>query len=343
MLMTMKIAPNITKAVNLLRGGGLVAFPTETVYGLGADAANEAAVRKIFHAKERPYDHPLIVHVAALDQLKDWARDISPAALKLARAFWPGSLTLVLKKQSHVLNIITGGQDTIGLRVPRHPMAQTLLQAFRGGIAAPSANKFTHISPTHAAAVREELGSSVDFILDGGACEVGLESTIIDMSGHQPVILRPGMITAQAIASVLGSPVSSSRQDTPHDSPSPRTPGMHHLHYAPTTKTILIEAAKIPGFLQTLKPSALPIAFVIRTEISLPRIDKLHWDKIHCVLMPRDAASYAHDLYHMLRLLDHQHFKGIVIETPPEGADWEAIRDRLFKASSVRKLCPRKV
>jgi len=315
--------PDITKAASILQSGGLVAFPTETVYGLGADASNAAAIRKVFQAKERPYDHPLIVHVATVTQLGDWAREVSPQVLQLARAFWPGPLTMILKKQPHVLDIVTGGQDTIGLRIPRHPIAQGLLEAFRGGVAAPSANRFTHISPTTAAAVREELGSRVDLILDGGDCEVGLESTIIDMSGEQPVILRPGMITRAEIEAVLGVPVSSLRMDTP----VPRAPGMHHLHYAPTTKTMLIETGHLPGFLQTLQPQDLPIAIVALDE-SLSAADNIHIEK-----MPLDATTYAHNLYHILRTLDHQEFKRIVIEAVPETPEWEAIRDRLMKAS----------
>lgn len=302
-----------------------MAFPTETVYGLGADARNEAAVRRIFAAKERPYDHPLIVHIASLNKLTEWASDIPPAALALASAFWPGPLTLVLKKQPSVLDIVTGGQETIGLRIPQHPLAQALLQAFEGGIAAPSANKFTHISTTTAAAVREELGLDVDMILDGGSCTVGLESTIIDLSGPEPVILRPGMITAEAIAVVLGKPVVTKRQDKP----GPRAPGMHHLHYAPTTSSKLVETAALPTFLQSLTPSALPLALLARTQVMSPHA-------VHVVQMPQEAAAYAHELYYTLRLLDNQQFKQIVIEAVPDGPEWEAIRDRLMKATAAR-------
>lgn len=316
---------DIQKAAQILRSGGLVAFPTETVYGLGADASNPAAVSRIFRAKERPHDHPLIVHIASLRQLNDWAREVPAPALQLAQAFWPGPLTLILKKQPGVLDEVTGAQDTIGLRIPRHHVARALLEAFGGGIAAPSANKFTHISPTSAAAVREELGVHVDLILDGGSCEIGLESTIIDMSGDVPVILRPGMITADRIAAVLGHEVAC----RPEETFSTRAPGMHHLHYAPTTKTVLLDTPRLYDFLQALKKDDQPVALVVHS--SLPCLSS---ESVHIVEMPRAAEAYAHDLYHTLRLLDNQHFKRIVIEAVPNGSEWEAIRDRITKASA---------
>lgn len=319
----MTSTPDITKAASILREGGLVAFPTETVYGLGADARNELAMRRIFEAKGRPFDHPLIVHIAHIKHLSDWAREVPEAALKLAEAFWPGPLTMIFKKQPNVPDIVTGGQDTIGLRIPRHPVAQALLQAYWGGIAAPSANRFTHISPTTAAAVQEELGKKVDLILDGGACEIGLESTIIDMTQEHPVILRPGMISAQAIGAVLGFPVSIVRQDTP----VVRAPGMHHLHYAPMTRTALIDTQEISPMLRALDTKELPMVFVIHSDAASPQIDHVNWVK-----MPSDPAGYAHDLYRTLRVLDNEHFKRIMIERVPEGPEWEAIRDRLLKA-----------
>jgi L-threonylcarbamoyladenylate synthase len=393
--MTNNIENTITKAVNILRGGGLVAIPTETVYGLGADAGNEGAIRKIFAAKERPYDHPLIVHLADIEQLSAWARDIPPLARRAAQAFWPGPLTLILKKQPQVLDIVTGGQDTVGLRIPRHPIAQALLQAFGAGIAAPSANKFTHISPTRAEAVREELGDRVDIILDGGDCEVGLESTIVDFTGDVPVILRPGMITAQALSQVLGLPVLSAQQEEisqsitsrqdgslqddksdiaksklpPKESVLPvslalqnnsliqenvvtqenlvtRAPGMHHLHYAPTTKTVLIESKNILGYVKTLQASDLPIA-VMTCVTACSEFQKIiqknesssHPIKmIHHLPMPQNARAYAHDLYRILRDLDHQAFKCILIEMVPADSEWDAIRDRLNKASGGHKV-----
>lgn len=314
----------ITKAVAILRAGGLVAMPTETVYGLAADATNEAAVRSIFRAKERPFDYPLIVHLASSAQLSDWARDIPASVWQLAEKCWPGPLTLILKKQAHVLDMVTGGQDTVGIRIPKHPVAQALLQAFGGGLAAPSANKFTHISPTTAADVQEELGACIDMILDGGDCAVGLESTILDMTSDQPVILRPGMMNIQLLSQVLGKPVIRSQS-----SPVIRTAGMHALHYAPVTHTRLIATHQIGDILQSLQPADFPVACVTHTAIQLPMLA----DLTH-VRLSHEAAVYAHDLYHTLRSLDHQQFKSIMIEVVPASQEWDAIRDRLTKAAA---------
>lgn len=313
---------NITNAVRILSQGGLVAFPTETVYGLGADASNEMAVRRIFQAKERPADHPVIVHISHLNQLQDWAENISPEVMTLAQAFWPGPLTMILKKRPDVLGCLTGGQDTIGIRIPKHPVALALLEAFGGGLAAPSANKFTRISPTTATAVREELGESVDFILDGGACEVGLESTIIDMSQDEPVILRPGIITAAKIASVLGKSVSLSKRVD-----GTRAPGRHILHYAPKTKAQLVKTDSFLETLHGLKADDLPVVCLAYSDTTLPHVDNVFW-----VEMPRQAPQYGHDLYRTLRALDSQNYRRILIEAVPEELEWDAIRDRLFKA-----------
>lgn len=318
-------SPEILKAVEILQNQGLVAFPTETVYGLGADADSDKAVEKVFRAKNRPFNHPLIVHLAHKRQLIHWASAISPLALKLADIFWPGPLTLVLKKQPHVLDSVTAGQNTIGLRIPQHPIAQALLQAFGRGIAAPSANQFTHVSPTTANDVRDELGNAVDLILDGGDCEVGLESTIVDMTQDQPVILRPGMITKAQIQAVLGLPVLSRSQEVS----AIRTPGMHHIHYAPVTATQLIEHADISGFIEKLKPEQGAIVILFRSEIPITH------PQVTLIQMPNEAASYAHDIYHTLRQLDKGNFKQIIIETVPGNGEWEAIRDRLIKASNT--------
>src|SRR3990167_4718506 len=314
----------IKQAAALLHEGKLVAFPTETVYGLGADAMNEAAVSRIFQVKKRPYNHPVIVHLADINELADWAIDISPFAYQLAKAFWPGPLSILLKKQPHVLDVVTAGAATIGLRMPHHPVAQALLKEFGSGIAAPSANRFTHISPTTAQAVYEELGGAVDLILDGGACEVGLESTIIDLSCEQPIILRPGMITAKAIAEVLNMRLIVTHQDAPVT----RAPGMHHVHYAPETKTTILETSEINLFLQALQLEELPIALVVWSSFSAP-----FPANVHVIPMPTSASSYAHDLYQTLRSLDTGYYKQIVIENTPMHAEWEAIRDRLYKAS----------
>ncbi|HEX9452146.1 MAG TPA: L-threonylcarbamoyladenylate synthase, partial [Burkholderiales bacterium] len=217
----------IEKAAAILRAGGLVAFPTETVYGLGADASNPTAVRKIFAAKGRPADHPVIVHVAGTSDLKHWAAEVPRSAWLLAEKFWPGPLTMVLKRAAHVSDLITGGQDTVGLRVPSHPVAQQLLKAFGGGIAAPSANRFGRLSPTTAQHVREELADAVNLVLDGGPSDVGIESTIVDLTRETPAVLRPGRISEQQIADALLVQLGGTAAGRP------RVSGSLESHYAP--------------------------------------------------------------------------------------------------------------
>ena len=317
---------NIDKAVDILRAGGVVAFPTETVYGLGADARSPVALQKIFSIKERPSNHPLIVHIAHLSQLADWACDISKQAFEVANFFWPGPLTLILKKKPHVLNSITGGQDTIGLRIPSQPIAQALLQHFGDGIAAPSANKYTHLSPTTASAVYAELGETVDFVLDGGECALGLESTILDMSGDEPVLLRPGMITREALTAVLGKPIANQAQKT-----SIRVSGMHHLHYAPVTQTILLDEYAIPEYIESLAQHQYPIAVVTHSNVSISI-----QPEIKHITLSSQPSVYAHDIYHVLRELDHACVRSILIESVPMSAEWDAIRDRVMKATARR-------
>lgn len=311
--------PLIAKAAHLLKTGGLVAFATETVYGLGADARQETAVAKIFAAKKRPSNHPLIVHLADIEQLTDWAINIPNTAYQLAQHFWPGPLTLILAKHPSVLDSVTGGQNSIGIRLPQHPLAQALLRAFGEGIAAPSANQFTHISPTTAQAVYEELGDQVDLILDGGPSTVGLESTIIDLTQSKPRLLRPGMINIATLETVLGEAILVGNQAT-----NIRAPGMHHLHYAPRTKTQLITTAdainaKLPA--KTI--------LVIYSEILAARKD------ISLVQLPTNPKEYAQHLYSTLRALDKQRYDQILIEIPPQIPEWHAILDRLARASGV--------
>jgi len=316
----------IKEAVQILRQGGLVAFPTETVYGLGADASNPTALLKIFKAKGRPVDHPLIVHVADLSQLSVWVRDVSEDAKKLMQAFWPGPLTLVFKKAPQVNDLITGGQDTIGLRIPHHPFALELLKAYGGGLAAPSANRFGRISPTTAAAVIEELGDNIEGVIDGGPCEVGLESTIVDVSGEHPVLLRPGMITVKQLERVLGKSILSSKKD------SPRVSGSLASHYSPMTPTRLISADKLSEFLKTSDKK--PIALLGSNLCYMPGQTELTCSvDLTPIPMPNDAIQYAHDLYQTLRDVDKQGFKEIVIVSVPEGIEWDAIRDRLQRAA----------
>jgi L-threonylcarbamoyladenylate synthase len=318
---TMIAQVEIDNAVRILRGGGLVALPTETVYGLAADARNPLALKKIFQVKERPIDHPLIVHIATIKQLAEWASAIPADAYALAEVFWPGPLTLILKKAPSVSDWVTGKQMTIGVRIPQHPVALALLSAFGDGLAAPSANRFGCISPTTSAAVRDELGTDVDLILDGGQCAVGVESTIIDVSGVQPVILRPGMITAAQIEAVLKKTLVTEK------SSMVRVSGSHESHYAPRTPTRLIQTENIARFVAELKHADLPVAILHYQQTPI-----LHAG-VDWVSMPANAKDYAHDLYQKLRLIDHQNASQIVIEIVPAEREWDAIRDRLSRAS----------
>jgi L-threonylcarbamoyladenylate synthase len=318
----------ITDAVTILRRGGLVAFPTETVYGLGADAENPEALKRLYAVKGRPGYHPVIVHLASAEQLQDWAREIPEAAWQLAKAFWPGPLTLILPRSSRVPDAVTGGQDTVGLRVPAHPLAQKLLQAFGGGIAAPSANRFGKLSPTTAPHVRDDLGTDVDLILDGGSCPVGVESTIVAFRDGQPVILRPGMITESQIAAVLGQ---SNQNSAEADTAVIRAPGTLASHYAPGTPLILLPPQDlIPVIQQKLAESPAPIGVLARRErpALLPEAPKMVW-------MVADTApeGYARALYASLRALDTKGLSVILVEALPDSGEWAAVRDRLKRAA----------
>ncbi len=311
----------IKTAVSLLQQGRLVAFPTETVYGLGADANNPEAVRRIFAAKGRPVDHPLIVHIPDLACLSQWAQNIPDAAHHLAAHFWPGPLAIILSKQPGVPLEVTGGQTTVGLRLPNHPVALQLLQAFGGGIAAPSANRFCRISPTQASHVAEELGNAVDLILEGGSCQVGVESTIIDLSGLHPQLLRPGHISRAALEAVLGERVLVSAPT------QVRTSGMMAVHYAPATRALLCPAALLPEHYRQLSGQGKKIGLMVlqRLADTAPAAQ---------ILMPTDADLYAQALYASLRKLDTLCLDIILIEQPPDHDGWQAIHDRLGKASS---------
>lgn len=316
---------SLEEAVNLLKKGDLVAFPTETVYGLGADARNPEALSKIFLAKERPFTHPLIVHLASPSQLSAWALEVPESALLLAKAFWPGPLTLILKKRPEVNDLLTGNQDSIGLRIPAHPLALALLEAFGDGIAAPSANRFSRLSPTTAEAVREELGAKVACVLEGGVCEVGIESTILDLSRGQPVILRPGMISAAQLEKVLGQPVGFSREA------APRVSGMDMVHYAPNTPLSLVTEEQLPMILAALPASSLPVALLTHQGLEVQQ------EGVNRIVMGNEPAQYAQELYLTLRALDKQGFKKILVEALPPTAEWSAINDRLQKAAARNK------
>ncbi len=317
----------LADAVRRLKSGGIVAFPTETVYGLGADATNVHAVAKIFLLKGRPADHPLIVHVAEIADLERWAAEVPAAARTLAARFWPGPLTLIVKKSPAIPRLVSGGQDTVGIRCPSHPDAQALLREFArvgsGAIAAPSANKFGHVSPTTAQHVRDEFGDDL-CIIDGGACEVGLESTIVDLSRGDAVLLRPGAITRDDIATTLGV-VPRNR-----DAEAPRASGMLAAHYAPRTALSLVP----PGELEAELGDRANVA-VLACREPPPTANVTSW-----IVAPEDPARYGHDLYANLRKLDASGAKRIVVEAPPQDRAWEAVNDRLARAAAGAGALP---
>jgi L-threonylcarbamoyladenylate synthase len=320
------MSATVDDAVAVLRAGGLVAFPTETVYGLGADASNADAVKKIYAAKGRPRNHPLIVHVSDATQAEAWTAHFPAAARRLAERYWPGPLTLILRRSTHVTDLVTGGQETVALRVPSHGIAQALLRAFGGGIAAPSANRYGRVSATTAEHVRSEFGASVDCVLDGGPSEVGIESTIVDVSGAQPALLRPGHITVREIEETLGQVLAAANAD------SPRAPGTLAKHYAPQTPLIVIEADLLVELAASMTRQGQKVAVLARSALQ-PLSEGVLW-----VAAPGDAARYAHDLYANLRTLDEAACNAILVEQPPLDPAWAAIQDRLMRAAAGSAL-----
>ncbi|RJG05224.1 threonylcarbamoyl-AMP synthase [Noviherbaspirillum cavernae] len=322
--------PAIRAAARKLEAGELVAFPTETVYGLGADAENPEAVAKIYTAKGRPSNHPVIVHVARDADVGYWADAIPPEAGKLIDAFWPGPLTLILKRAPHIPDAVSGGQDSVGLRCPSHPVAQALLQAFKegkGGVAAPSANKFGHVSPTTAQHVRDEFGSGpdslVNCILDGGQSDVGIESTILDLSRmatHGPVLLRPGHISAQRIADIIGV------MPRMPDVAAPRASGTLDAHYAPRTPVALVASDELAATIVKLAGAGRQLALIRYSAVPASRA-------FAQADLPRHAAAYAHELYAALRAMDAARADLIVIEAPPADNEWQGVNDRLRRAA----------
>lgn len=305
-------------AVEILKGDGLVAFPTETVYGLGADARSAKALERLFRVKGRPSDHPVIVHLGSTNWIPRWAIS-DERAVALAERFWPGPLTLILKKREGVLDQITGGQESVGVRMPFHPLALELLQAFGDGLAAPSANRFGRVSPTTAEHVRSDLGEAVDFILDGGPCQVGVESTIVDLTGPEIRILRLGAVTESHLREVFGE-VSEG------ENPRVRAPGTLKSHYAPTTPADLVTTNDLRVRLEALKRRGLRVGVWSRLEPDPGSAD--FWLRAES-----DAATFARSLYQNLRLLDSLAFDRILVEEPPEREDFAAARDRLRRAS----------
>ncbi len=316
-------AEDRAEAVRLLRAGRLVAVPTETVYGLAGDAANPDAVRAIFAAKGRPTNHPLIVHLASADRMPRWARDIPPTAWRLAEAFWPGPLTLLLHKSETAPTEATGGRPTIGLRVPAHPVLQEMLTALDGGLAAPSANPYQRLSPTTAEQVLRGLDGRIDAVLDGGPCAVGLESTIVDLTGPVPRIVRAGPITRAQIEAALGAPVELPER---HDA---AVPGNVAVHYRPHTPLRVIASDALRERLATLKAEA-------RIAVAHHSVDLVLPDAgiVAHMRLPADKAGYAHDLYSVLHALDAAAADAIWLERPPDDENWRDIHDRLSKAAS---------
>ena len=294
-----------------MRAGGVVALPTETVYGLAADITHEPAIERVYAIKGRPRDHPLIVHIGSVRELEQYAVDVPPAAHRLAARFWPGPLTIVLRKGPHVPDVVTGGQSTVALRMVDHPLTLAILRVFGGAVAAPSANRFGRVSPTTAQHVRDDLGDDVDYIVDGGPCRVGVESTIVDLTGEVPAILRVGAIGPSALADALGTPVVV-RSGGPV-----RVSGSLASHYAPRAELVLVEAAAVD-------------AEVERRVAAGERVARL--------TLPEDPAAAARTLYASLRVLDAEGNDAIVTALPPDDELHAAVRDRLARAAAPRPI-----
>lgn len=297
---------NIARAAEALRAGKLVIMPTETVYGLAADATNPAAVKRIFEAKQRPSENPLIVHIAHVSEVSSIARELPPAAAKLAVRFWPGPLTIVLPKKPSVPDEVTGGLDTVAVRVPNHPVALALIREAGVPIAAPSANRFMKLSPTRAEHIDPELLDYVEFVLDGGQSEIGVESTVVDCTNTFPRILRPGGVSRGQIEAALGGPLGANPPDV-----SRRSPGMYQRHYAPQSPLKLVDrlSADMPGL-----------------TFDQPLNDRQ-------IKMPQSAPAYSAVLYDNLHHMDRLGLPTIYVQCPPQGPEWEVVRDRLQKAS----------
>jgi len=315
----------IERAAAALSAGELVAFPTETVYGLGARADDDVAVGKIFAAKGRPADHPLIVHVADADGARAFAAQVPPVAVRLVAAFWPGPLTIIVPRAAGVGTAAAGGQGSIGLRCPSHPVARALLVAARQvgvpGVAAPSANRFGRLSPTRAAHVEAEFGAAI-MVLDGGACDVGIESTIVDCSRGHPVLLRPGLLTRAQIEAAAGEPLHDA------DDAAPRASGTLESHYAPRATLRMMPAAQLHTALQMLGREPLKLAVYSR-----PLPPGMGSGLTHRV-MPERAADAAHELFSVLREFDDEGAQLIWVEEPPATPEWEGVRDRLRRAAA---------
>lgn len=322
----MSDARDIEHCVDVLTAGGVVAIPTETVYGLAADATNAGAIAKIFAIKQRPTSHPLIMHLGEPDWIDAWATNIPDSARLLARTFWPGPLTLVLDRHPHVLPAVTGGQDSVAMRVPAHPLTLQLIRAFGRPLVAPSANRFTHLSPTSADDVRTELGSAVDFILDGGPCRVGVESTIVDLRHGSAKLLRPGGIAAERVEEVLQQPLTGSDGGV-------RVPGQHPLHYSPDARVSLIQPEELAPRATALAHAGQKVGVLLPPELAdaLPAADR-----IIPVTVPVALDEYAAVLYRYLRAFDQQGCDVILASLPDARGLGAAVCDRLRRAAGPR-------
>jgi L-threonylcarbamoyladenylate synthase len=318
------VSKEIEQAVEILRRGGIVAFPTETVYGLGADATNPRAVQRVFEVKGRPSTNPVIVHVASIDIARRYASQWPDSATQLARKFWPGPLTFVLPKSDAIVPSVTAGRDTVGLRAPDHPVTLELLRQFDGPLIGPSANRSSHISPTTAQHVRDELGDSVDLILDGGPCRFGIESTVLDLTSPRPTILRPGAVSREQIEEVIG--LLHVRNIVTGMSTPASSPGQHARHYAPITPTYRFEFERFEP-IRAWRESHPDKAVVVLHLSPEPKL------RMHLIAMPNEPGEYARQMYASLRHADRQSPAAIWIEMPPDTPEWAAVRDRLTRAS----------
>lgn len=348
---TLRVGQDIEKAAELIQEGELVALPTETVYGLGALARSEAAIEKLYRAKGRPTDHPVIVHICEPAQINDWACDITDDAMKLAEAFWPGPLTLILKKKESVSYKITGGQDTVALRIPSHPLTLETIKRVGSGLAAPSANKFGRLSPTEASDVDREFGEELAYVLDGGTCDIGIESTIVNLVGDSPEILRPGHIDRAALEAVLGKKVRSRFEEADTDTNTDtelldkqnqqetreavRVPGALPQHYAPAKPLYLVKTEELAPALAKLKSEGKKASVLAFS--AAPSQHDAPW-----LVSDRDARNFARKLYSRLRELDTANCDCILVESPPAetAQGWAGIKDRLTRASSPAPFLP---
>jgi L-threonylcarbamoyladenylate synthase len=321
----------IAEAARRIQAGELVGFPTETVYGLGADASSDAAVAGIFAAKGRPADHPLIVHVADAAQVNDYATGVPPFAAKLIKAFWPGPLTVILPRKPGVAAAAAGGQDSIGLRCPSHPVALAFLKACNTGVAGPSANRFGRVSPTTAQHVQQEFGDSL-LVLDGGPCDVGIESSIVDCTRGRPVLLRPGVLTRAQLEAACGEAVLGKDEFEQEAlglvGDAPRASGTLEAHYAPNAKLRLMDAGPIQTALDLLGAEAAHIAVYARSIV------RIKSERVLYRRMPDDALATAQQLFAVLRDFDAKGVKLIWVENPPPDAEWDGVRDRLGRAAA---------